>query len=93
MESSPNQTTLRLRLEGRDGAGKWRTLSTEPAISDAARPLGLRRAAAAEMKRRGIDYVLLFDGQVGAEDFRLNADLWGAAPAGEYRDARLYELR
>jgi hypothetical protein len=93
MESSPNQTDLRLRLEGQDGAGNWRTLAAAPEISDAARPLGLRRAAAAELKRRGIDYVLLFDGQVGADDFRQNAELWGAAPAGDYREARLYELR
>jgi hypothetical protein len=93
MESSPNQTGLRLRLEGRDGAGKWHILAVAPAISDAARPLGLRGAVASELKQRGIDYVLLFDGQVGADDFRLNADLWNAAPVGEYRGARLYELR
>ena len=93
MESSPNQTGLRLRLEGRDGAGNWRTLSPSPAISDAARPLGLRRAAAAELKRRGIDYVMLFDGQVGAADFRQNAELWGATAVGDHKDARLYELR
>jgi hypothetical protein len=37
--------------------------------------------------------VLLFDGQVGADDFRANADLWNAAPMGEYKGARLYELR
>lgn len=93
MESSPNQAGLRLRLEGRDGAGEWRLLSDAPAISDAVRPLGLRRAVAGELKRRGIDYVLLFDGQVGADDFRQNADLWNAAPVGDYKGARLYELR
>jgi hypothetical protein len=52
MESAPNQTGLQLRLEGRDGAGNWRTLSAAPTIRDAARPLGLRRAASAELKRR-----------------------------------------
>jgi hypothetical protein len=93
MESSPNQTGVRLRLEGRDRAGEWRLLSDAPAIFDAARPLGLRRAVADELKRRGIDYVLLFEGQVGADDFRQNADLWNAAPVGEYKGARLYELR
>src|SRR5262249_19185302 len=76
VESAPNRTALRLRLEGEDGAGKWHVLSPAPAISDTARPLGLRRAIRAELKRRGIDYVLLFDGQVGADDFRINADLW-----------------
>src|SRR5262249_31469471 len=93
MESAPNQDGLRLRLEARDGAGKWRVLSDAPAIADSPRPLGLRRAIREELKRRGIDYVLLFDGQVGADDFRENADLWGAAPVGEYRGARLYDLQ
>ena len=93
MESSPNQTGLRLRLEGSDGAGNWRVLSDAPGTGDAPRPLGLRRAVATELKRRGIDYVLLFDGQVGAEDFRLNGDLWNAASVGDYKGARLYELR
>jgi hypothetical protein len=93
IESSPNQSGLRLHLEGRDGAGNWRILSPSPVISDAARPLGSRRAAAAELKRRGIDYVLLYDGQVGADDFRQNAELWNAALVGDHKDARLYELK
>ena len=93
IESSPNQTGLRLRLEGREGAGNWRTLSGAPAERSAPRPLGLRRAVAAELKHRGIDYVLLFDGQVGAEDFRINSELWNATPVGDYKGARLYELR
>ena len=93
MESSPNQTGIALRLEGRDRAGKWTVLSGAPAISDAPRPLGLRRAVAEELKRRGVDYVLFFQGQVGADDFRRDPDLWNAAAVGEYGGARLYELR
>jgi hypothetical protein len=92
MEAAPNQTPLRLRLEGMDGAGNWRVLSSAPTISDAPRPLGLRRAVVDELRRRGIDYVLLFEDQVGATDFRLNPDLWGAREVGEYKGARLYEL-
>ena len=38
-------------------------------------------------------YVLLFDREVGADDFRLNPELWNAAPVGEHGGARLYELR
>jgi hypothetical protein len=93
IQTAPNQTGIALRLELRDGAGKWSPLPAAPAIFDAPRPLGLRRAAAQELKRRGIDYVLLFDGEVGAEDFRESAALWNAAPVGEYKGARLYQLR
>jgi Dolichyl-phosphate-mannose-protein mannosyltransferase len=92
MEAAPNQTPLRLRLEGRSGAGNWRVLAAAPAISDAPRPLGLRRAVTDELKRRGIDYVLLFDTETGATDFRVNADLWNVRAVGEYKGAILYEF-
>ena len=45
------------------------------------------------VRGRGIDYLLLFDGQVAADDFRVNADLWGATFVGSYKEARLYDLR
>ena len=92
IESSPDQSQIRLKLEGQDAAGQWRTLSSAPAIFDAASPLGLRRAAAREVKRRGVDYLLLFDGEPGADDFRANQDLWGIRQIGEAQGARLYQL-
>jgi hypothetical protein len=93
VQSSPNQAGLAIRLELRDGAGKWSPVPVTPSSLDTPRPLGLRRAAAHELKRRGIDYVLLQDGQVGAEDFREAPDLWDATPLGEYKGARLYQLK
>ncbi len=93
LEAAPNQWAARLKLEGQDTAGHWQLLSAAPAPGDAPRPLGLRRAAANELKRRGIDYLLVFDSDNGADDLRLNADLWGMRDVGNYKDARLYELR
>jgi hypothetical protein len=52
----------------------------------------LRRAVANELKRRGIDYLLLFDTDNGADDLRLNTDLWGMRAVGDYKGARLYQL-
>jgi hypothetical protein len=52
----------------------------------------LRRAVAAELKRRGIDYLLVFDTDNGADDLRLNAELWGIRAVGDYKGARLYQL-
>ena len=92
IESAPNQWGLRLELEGQDETGKWQPLSSAPEMGDVPTPPALRRAAAEEVKRRGIDYLLIFDGEFGAGDFRDNADLWGMVPAGEYRGARLYRL-
>ena len=92
IETAPNQTGVRLKLEGQDAGGQWRLLAPAPNISDAARPLGLRRAVAGELKRRGNDYLLVFDREMGAEDLRLNAHLWGIRQVGEYKGARLYQL-
>jgi hypothetical protein len=93
LEAAPNQSGVRLKLEGQDAAGRWQLLAGAPAVSDAARPLGLRRAVAKELKRRGIDYLLVFDTDNGADDLRLNTDLWGMRAVGDYKRARLYQLR
>jgi hypothetical protein len=45
-----------------------------------------------ELKRRGNDYLLMFDGEMGAGDLQLNAQLWGILQVGEYKGARLYQL-
>ena len=92
LESAPNQYAARLKLEGQDAAGRWQLLAAAPTAGDAPRPLGLRRAAAGELKRRGIDYLLIFDSDNGAADLRLNADLWGILAVGDYKGARLYQL-
>jgi hypothetical protein len=96
LEAAPNQWAIRLKLEGRveggAAAGRWQLLSAAPTAGDAPRPLGLRRAVAAELKRRGIDYLLVFDTDNGADDLRLNADLWGIRAVGDDKGARLYQL-
>ena len=92
LEAAPNQSAVRLKLEGQDAAGRWQLLAGAPVVSDAARPLGLRRAVANELKRRGIDYLLVFDTDNGADDLRLNTDLWGMRAVGDYKRARLYQL-
>jgi dolichyl-phosphate-mannose-protein mannosyltransferase len=92
LESAPNQYAARLKLEGQDSAGRWHLLAAAPTAGDAPRPLGLRRALAGELKRRGIDYLLVFDTDNGAEDLRVNADLWGVRAVGDDKGARLYQL-
>jgi hypothetical protein len=92
IEAAPNQWGIRLKLEGRDADGQWKLLAPDARVGDAPVPPGLRRAAAEELKRRGIDYLLVFDGEFGAEDLRRNAGLWGIREVGEYKGARLYRL-
>jgi len=92
LETAPNQWGVKLKLEGRDPEGRWKLLSPAPQAGDAPRPLGLRRAAAEELKRRGIDYILMFDSDLGAGEIARTADAWGLRLAGEYRQAKLYKI-
>ncbi|MBZ5620642.1 MAG: glycosyltransferase family 39 protein [Acidobacteriia bacterium] len=92
IETSPNQWGIRLHLEGQDMSGSWRLLASQPEITNAPAPPDLRRTAAEELKRRGIDYLLMFDGEFGADDLQRNAALWGVRQVAEYQGARLYQL-
>jgi len=92
LQAPPNQWAARLKLEGLDASGRWLPLAAAPVTGDAPRPLGLRRAVTQELQRREIDYLLVFDTDNGADDLRLNADLWGLRQVGIYKRARLYEL-
>jgi hypothetical protein len=92
IETAPNQWQVRLRLEGQGTDGSWKLLAAAPQTTEEVRPLGLRPAVAAELKRRGIDYILLFDRDLGADDVRRNTEQWRVRQVGEYKGARLYQL-
>jgi hypothetical protein len=90
--TAPNQWQVRLELQGLSSEGQWKTLTKSPQQTEVGRPLGLRRAVAEELKRRGIDYLLLFDQDLGAGDLRDNAEQWGIRPLGAVQGTRLYQL-
>jgi hypothetical protein len=92
IETAPNQWQARLKLEGEYAYGQWKLLAPAPQQTEEARPIGLRKAVAAELKRRGIDYLLLFDQDDGAADLRRNPGGWGIRPVGVYQNARLYAI-
>ncbi len=91
IETAPNQPQLGLRLEGRDASGVWQVLSAAPAFRNEPAP-DLRREAARLLKERGVDYLLLFDGEFGAAGLHRDPAAWGIREAGAYKGARLYQL-
>lgn len=92
LECSHDQWKIRLRLEGQDAAGRWVPLAAEPEAQDRPPIMGLRRAATDELKLRGIRYLLVYDTDFGASDFRKKAVLWNIELAGEAPGARLYRI-
>jgi hypothetical protein len=85
IEMAPDQPDARLVLSIAD-------LTVSPQMEEVPPPLSLRRHAAEELKRRGIDYLLAFDGQFGADDLQTRAGAWGIRQVTEYKGARLYRL-
>jgi hypothetical protein len=91
VETSPDQRAVKLKLEGRDGSGAWRTLSDTPETHEQPGP-DLRPAAIEQLKRRGIGYLLSFEDEGETRDLRLHTDLWGIREVAHNKDARLYRI-
>ena len=92
IETIPDHWQAALTLEGKTVSGEWNAIASVPTYKEEARPLGLRRAVGGELKRRGIDYLLLFDKNAGADDLRRNTEQWGVRLVGTAKGARLYQL-
>jgi len=93
IESSPDQGSVQLRLQGLPETGAWRDLAERTEDSDAVRPAGLRRAAIREFKAHGVDYILTTDSDFQARDFVEKPGLWGISEIARSGDLRLYQLR
>jgi hypothetical protein len=93
VESSDDGVNSKIALEGMGTDGPWTTISDHPVIS--AHPIGanLRRAATAELKARGIQYVLIRPGDPDADDFFRYAAAWGLSLAGQDSGTHLYRIQ
>ena len=90
LECGHDQYKIRLKLEGMDESGKWKTLTDAPEESDAQQQLGLRGAAVQELRARGVEYILMYDFDFRANDFNEKYRVWGLTLLGEHNGARLF---
>jgi hypothetical protein len=93
VESSWDMVNTKIALEGMGTDGRWTTVSDHPAISAQSIRTSLRMAATAELKARGIQYVLIRSGDYGADDFFRYPAAWGLSLAGQEGSARLYRIQ
>lgn len=70
----------------------WERIQDQNEQADLTAPDNIRRVAAAAMKASGVEWILIRDGDHGAEDLRQRAPYWGAVPIAHERDFRLYKL-
>jgi hypothetical protein len=91
LECARDQYQVRLKLEMQDSSGAWKSLGDAPAETDLPRYSGLRRAAVEEMKRLGVEYILVHDDDLRASDFEDFTDLWGLRLVDAKGAAKLYK--
>jgi F5/8 type C domain len=92
LQCTRDQPSVRLEVQGENASGQWRRLSAAPREREIAPIQNLRRMAAGELKSRGVDYLLVFGSDPGADDFKLHAQEWGIRQVGELGDDRLYRI-
>jgi hypothetical protein len=93
VESSDDGVNSKIALEGMGTDGPWTTISDHPVIS--AHPIGasLRRAATAELKARGIQYVSIRPGDPAADDYFRYPGAWGLSLAGQDSGVQLFRIQ
>jgi hypothetical protein len=92
VESSGDASATKIQLEGLGDAGKWTTIAGAPNESVRPSRISLRQAATAELKSRGIRYLLITEDNIGANDFQLYSKLWGMKIIARRGTARLYYI-
>lgn len=87
-----DQASTAMRMEGMAADGRWEVLSGTARETLEPISVNLRAAATAELKSRGIDFVLVSPDDLKADDFLRNARLWGMTPVGERWGWRLFRI-
>jgi hypothetical protein len=81
-----------LQVEAMDAAGKWIRIADHPEERDLAVPNWLRRAAIYELHASGVNYLLMQDGEAGANDLADDPDAWGVEAVARARQSTLYKI-
>ena len=81
-----------IRLEALDRSGQWSIVDSQPAQTFQPITQSLRREATAQLKRRGLRYLLVGDDNPSSPDFWKYPSSWGLKLVGDQGGARLYYI-
>ena len=93
VETSNDSPSAGLKLEGMGADGAWTVLADHPVPSRQPIRTSLRLAATAELKARGVNYLLIKPDNYGADDLRRYPGFWGLSLAGSVGDVRVLTIR
>jgi hypothetical protein len=83
---------FRFEVQSQDGQGGWTTLVDKFTERSMQIHGSTRRAAAYELRARGIHYVLIWDTDWGADDFKDDPEAWGFEIVAMTPRATLYRI-
>ena len=92
LETSYDYLHIKTVLETMDPAGKWVAIAGDPAPTAVDPGRNVRHAATAELSARGIHYLLMHDGDFGADDIEGDPEGWGLTQIGAGYGIRLYRV-
>jgi hypothetical protein len=81
-----------IRIEASEDGSRWTPLAEKAAVEE--RPIreNLRLGATAELKARGVRYLLIGNDDIGSEDFQQRAAAWGIRFIDQKGYMRLYYI-
>ena len=88
---TPEDSEGSMRVEGMAAVGGWMPLADQPA-EHRIHPGDLRRGATAELKARGIGYLVVKARDVLAPDIASDPGRWGLELVGQALDTKVYRI-
>ena len=91
-ECTPGQAGIEMDLQVEVEPGKWEDSGSRQEVSRAALPPRLRRAAAENLLRQNVQWLVVNEQDPGARDFLVRQKQWGISLAGTSERYRLYSV-
>jgi hypothetical protein len=92
METSYDYLHIKTVLEAMNEAGQWTAIAGDPVAKAIDPAPNIRHSATYELKARGIHYLLMHDGDFGADDIQGDPEGWGLTPIAAGYGIRLYRV-
>jgi hypothetical protein len=92
LDCPPDQSQIRLRLEGEVAPDRWQFLATPDLALRPLAGVNLRRGATAELRRSGVGYLLNPPDGIITQDVEKNPAAWGLTQVDAINGWRLYRV-
>ena len=83
---------MRFEVQMMEGPGRWTTIANKYEERVMRARGSIRRAATYELRARGVNYVLIQDGDWEADDYKDDPESWGLAVVAQTTRATLYRI-